>query len=102
MSSAYEARRHEGTKNGGGAGLHPYISRPLPGGRFDVQSGHSDTESPAHNAVEERRMMKNIRRIGLFLLLVMLVAASLPALAQSEPTPTPDPNANVVFAHPCR
>ena len=45
-------------------------------------------------------MMKNIRRIGLFLLLVMLVAASLPALAQSEPTPTPDPNANVVFPPP--
>ncbi|MBL8147893.1 MAG: SH3 domain-containing protein, partial [Anaerolineae bacterium] len=45
-------------------------------------------------------MMKNIRRIGVFLLLVMLLAASLPAFAQVAPTPTPDPNANVVFPPP--
>ena len=45
-------------------------------------------------------MMKSIRGIGLFLLVVMLLAARLPAFAQAAPTPTPDPNANIVFPPP--
>jgi uncharacterized protein YgiM (DUF1202 family) len=44
--------------------------------------------------------MKTAQRIGLLLLLVMLLATSLPAFAQANPVPTPDPNANVVFPPP--
>jgi hypothetical protein len=45
-------------------------------------------------------MTQNIRRISLLVLVVMLLAASVPAFAQVTPVPTPDPNANVVFPPP--
>ena len=45
-------------------------------------------------------MTKHLRRTSLFVLLLVLLASSLPAFAQATPVPTPDPNANVVFPPP--